>query len=143
MTQLKFSVKLKNDLSRAVTRKVQQATNSATRTIAQDLARASSGATPHKTGDLEGSYSIAYSLGLGKSSATVEYAVYHKGYNYALAMHEGVYNLGEGSLAKGGGTGMSGKTYSVGRKFLTRVLEGESETYKEYYKTQIKRAIGG
>jgi hypothetical protein len=58
-------------------------------------------------------------------------------------MHEQQYNLGEKSLAKGGGTGMSGANYSVGSQFLTRPLHGEEETYKKYFAKQVKKVVDG
>jgi hypothetical protein len=111
------------------------------KTIAQDLARTASETAPHLTGDLEDSYSIAYQLGGDKMSATVEFAVFKGNFNYAIAMHEWTYKLGKGSQAKGGGTGMSGTTYAVGRKFLTKVLEGESQAYADYISEQIRKVL--
>ncbi|MDT0155641.1 hypothetical protein Q9R51_26375, partial [Priestia aryabhattai] len=72
---------------------------------------------------------------------TVSYSVSEGGYNYAVKMHEGTYNLGAGSQAKSGGHGMSGKTYPVGNKFLTRPLEGEADAYKKHLEKGIKNQL--
>lgn len=143
MVRINHSVKIQKNLVPKITSQVKTVTQKSLRTVAQDLARTSSETTPHLKGDLEGSFAIGYQFGGSKLSATVEYAVFNGGYNYAIAMHEWTYRLGEKSKAKGGGTGMSGTTYAVGRKFLTRVLEGESEAYRDYIGEQIKKLLGG
>ncbi|MGG3561654.1 hypothetical protein ABES03_08620 [Neobacillus rhizosphaerae] len=143
MARLKFDVRLERNLVPQVTKATRQVVRSSIKTIAQDLARTASESAPHLTGDLEDSYAIAYQFGSGMVSATVEFAVFKGSFNYAIAMHEWTYNLGEGSQAKAGGTGMSGQSYAVGRKFLTRVLEGEAEAYKEYIAQQLRQHLGG
>lgn len=62
-------------------------------------------------------------------------------FNYAIWIHEETYDLGEKSLAKGGGQGMSGTTYPVNNKFLTRPLEGEAPTYRDLIEQELKRAL--
>jgi hypothetical protein len=143
MAQINVDVKLSKNLVSKITKSTKSTVRQSVKTIAQDLARASSETAPHLTGDLEDSYSIKYSFGVNHLSATVEFAVFKGGFNYAIAMHEWSYKLGEGSKAKGGGTGMSGATYKVGRKYLTRVLEGESDAYRKYIGEQIKKQLGG
>ncbi|MBA4542891.1 hypothetical protein H1164_08250 [Thermoactinomyces daqus] len=98
------------------------------RDIGDSLALTSSGAAPHDEGILEKSYKVE----LTKRSATVSFSAFNNGCDYAVKMHDGVYNLGPGSRAKPGGIGMSGKHYSVGPKYLSRPLEGEAETYAKY-----------
>jgi hypothetical protein len=56
-------------------------------------------------------------------------------------MHEGNYELGEGSRQKSGGSGMSGRTYPVGKHFLTGVLEGEKQTYVKHMEKGIKNEL--
>ncbi len=141
---MKFSFDMKSkSRTKIIETRVRNKVKEAVRVVAQDVARTSSGATPHYQGDLAGSYSIAYQFSGDMLTATVEYAVFNGGFNYAIAMHEWTYKLGEGSKAKGGGTGMSGKTYAVGNKFLTRVLEGEAQAYTDYINEQIRKALGG
>lgn len=141
MVRLQYKVRVKNDFTRQALAQTKSEVERATRTIAQDLSRTASETTPHLSGDLSASYSIDYSFSSGKYIATVEFSVFNGGHNYAVAMHEWSYNLGDGSRAKGGGTGMSGTSYAVGNKFLTRVLEGEAEAYREYYEEKINNAI--
>ncbi|MEH7116907.1 hypothetical protein V7128_05695 [Neobacillus vireti] len=143
MTRLRFDIRIERNLIPQVSRNTKNVVKKSVRTIAQDLARTASGAAPHLTGDLESSWSIEYQLSADRMTATVEFAVFKGGFNYAIAMHEWTYNLGEGSRAKAGGTGMSGRSYAVGRKFLTRVLEGEAEAYKDYIAEQIRQQLGG
>jgi hypothetical protein len=142
MTRITFDIKIGKNLIPQVTADTKRSITQSIRTIAQDVARTSSETAPHKTGDLEDSYTVEYQMRGDQITATVEYAVYKDGFNYAIAMHEWTYNLGEGSLAKAGGTGMSGTHYPVGNKFLTRVLEGEAETYRNYIWDKIKAQLG-
>lgn len=143
MANLKVDVRIKKNLIPKISNETKSAVRKSIKTIAQDLARTASETAPHLTGDLEDSYSIAYQFSSDLMSATVEFSVFKGGFNYAIAMHEWTYKLGAGSRAKGGGTGMSGKSYAVGRKFLTRVLEGEADAYKDYIAEQIKQQLGG
>jgi hypothetical protein len=142
MARINFDIRVSRNIIPKITKDTKAVVKKSVRTIAQDLARTASESAPHLTGDLEDSYSIEYQFSSDMLSATVEFAVFKGGFNYAIAMHEWTYNLGEGSQAKGGGTGMSGTSYAVGRKFLTRVLEGEADAYKEYIGEQIKRQLG-
>lgn len=143
MAKITYEIKLTKNLIPKFTADTKESVKQAVRTVAQDLARTASETAPHLTGDLEDSYAIEYQFSGDNLYATVEFAVFKGGFNYAIAMHEWTYKLGEGSQAKDGGTGMSGATYAVGRKFLTRVLEGESKTYTEYIEKKIKEQLGG
>lgn len=105
-----------------------------------DLVRTSSQSAPHDEGVLEKSWSKEIAFNGNQPYGEVSYSVKGKsGYNYALKMHEGGYQLGEGSLAKRGGTGMSGKSYPVGPKYLTGVLNGEKDAYRKH----IEQALAG
>lgn len=134
------------DNSAIISRKVSNGAKTAMQDVVNDLAKASSGATPHDKGILEDSYSkeVGYDSGY-RLKGTVSYNVSEGGsgggYNYAIAMHEKTYNLGAGSQAKGGGKGMSGKSYPVGNKFLTRPLEGEADAYKKHLEKGIKNQL--
>lgn len=107
--------------------------------IVDDLARTSSGATPIDKGVLQGSYDKEVKKVGGSYEGTVKYIVKEGGFNYASRMHDGNYNLGKASLQKGGSIGMSGKRYSVGNKFLTRVVDGEQRAYVKHVNDMIKR----
>lgn len=137
MTSYKFN-------GNAIAKAVERASKDAMEDVLNDLVKASSGATPHDEGTLEKSWSKEISKDRGGYVGTVSYAVRGaNGYNYAIKMHEQQYNLGEKSLAKGGGTGMSGANYQVGSHFLTRPLHGEEATYKKYFAKQVKKVIDG
>ncbi|UKL30009.1 hypothetical protein [Bacillus phage PK2] len=143
MTNIRFDVRISKNLVKRFSTSARNSVSRSVKTIAQDLARTASESAPHLTGDLEDSYAIEYSLSGNKMTATVEFAVFKGGFNYAIAMHEWTYNLGAGSQAKGGGTGMSGTTYAVGRKFLSRVLEGEGQAYADYISEQLRSVLRG
>lgn len=144
MGMLKFDVRIDKNLIQKVSTETKKAMRDAVKTVTLDLARTASETAPHLTGDLEDSYSVSFAGTNGfKAQGTVEFAVFKGNFNYAIAMHEWTYNLGEGSQAKAGGTGMSGTHYAVGRKYLTRVLEGEAEAYKNYIGEKIKEQLGG
>lgn len=106
--------------------------------VTEDFIRTSSEAAPKDKGVLEDSHSSSAAWMGSEYVATVDYSVTEEngqnGFNYAEWIHEDQdYNLGPNSLAKagsGGATGMSGNTYEVDRKFMTRVIEGEAETYQ-------------
>jgi len=110
--------------------------------VLDDLVRTSSQNAPHDEGVLEKAWSKEIRGNKGTVSFTVKKAGgkgKKKGnFNYALKMHEETYNLGEGSLAKTGGVGMSGKQYDVGTGYLGNVLKGEEEAYKKHIEQKIK-----
>jgi hypothetical protein len=143
MAGVRVDTRIVVDNRASILREVSQASKQAMTDVTNDIAKASSGATPHKTGKLEDSYSTevgydsAYKL-FGEVSYSV---VAQNGYNYAVKMHEEQYNLGTGSRNKPGGRGMSGNTYAVGNHFLTRVLEGEKATYTRHIDNSIKNAL--
>lgn len=138
---LKVSIKVtKNNLDKII-QSAPGEIERGVRTIAQDLARTSSETAPHMSGNLEKSFRITYSKTPRSVYATVKFSAIENGFNYAIAMHEWKYNLGKQSRRKPGGTGMSGKSYSVGRKYLTRVLEGEKDAYTKYLGDIIKSKI--
>lgn len=129
---MKVSVKIPKNATKKAVKNTQRSVQQSIKVIAQDLARTSSETAPHWSGVLEKSYTITYSMGPNRAEATIRVSAKNDGFDYAIAMHEWTYNLGPRSEKKPGGTGMSGTTYEVGRKYLTRVLEGESVTYSEY-----------
>lgn len=126
-------------------REVQAALKRAMEDCMDDLARTASESAPQDKGILEKSYKKEITGNGNKIDGTVEFSVketYSGGnYNYALRMHEGQYNLGPGSRAKPGGTGMSGKHYPVGPKFLENPLQGEQQKYKEHIEAELQKEI--
>lgn len=57
--------------------------------------------------------------------------------DYALAMHEGVYNLGAGSQAK-----QAGSDRMVGRKFLERALDEAAPEIERAVADAVRKAFG-
>jgi hypothetical protein len=139
--RIKVKVKVDNAKLLAAPAAIRAAASEAMNDIADDLVRASSGAAPHDKGVLEKSWNKKVSVGFLRSFAEVSYSAHEKGFNYAIMMHEGSYNLGPGSLAKPGGQGMSGTHYSVGPKFLERPLMGEREAYSNHFRNHIAAAL--
>jgi hypothetical protein len=117
-----------------------------------DLVRTSSQCAPHDEGILEKSWTKTIeNKNSPKPVGVVTYSVKKKGgkdkkkglFNYALKMHEEHYKLGKKSQEKasaGGGVGMSGKQYPVGRNYLGGVLKGEEETYKQHIQKLVDEA---
>lgn len=137
-------VRLNTKRLKVYTRQVQKVYQNAMNTVLDDLVRTSSESAPHDEGILEKSWSKSIGFEGNEPVGTVSYSVKKssgKGnFNYALRMHEDEsYNLGEKSLAKTGGTGMSGKTYKVGTGYLGDVLEGEKATYTKHIDKKIKK----
>lgn len=126
---------------KSASKSIQSALNMSLHDVGDDLVRASSGAAPHETGYLESSWNKKVDTSPTQGSVEVSYRAYNRGFNYALKMHEGSYNLGEGSRRKPGGVGMSGKRYPVGAKFLERPLMGERSTYQKHVKERLARNL--
>lgn len=118
---------------------VRDAVEEAIEIASEDFVRTSSEAAPKDKGVLEDSHSKSAAWQGSSYVAVVDYSVKEEngqnGFDYAQWIHEDQdYNLGPNSLEKagaGGATGMSGKTYEVDRGFMSRVIEGESDTYQQ------------
>lgn len=148
LSKIKWKASLKADLGgiKRVRAAFEKTLESAMHDVIDDLVRVSSETAPHDHGVLEKSWSKDIRWQGGTIVGTVEYSVKESNAsggqaNYALWTHEYDYNLGEGSLAKPGGTGMSGRHYDVGNKYLTRPLEGEKDAYKEHIKKRLRKVI--
>ncbi|MCS0827386.1 hypothetical protein NX029_26080 [Cytobacillus firmus] len=123
-----------------VKRDVKSAVEEAVHDVTDDLVRTSSETAPHWKGILEQSYGKSVTWRGNQCVGVVDYSVKEDGFDYAVWIHEGEYQLGEKSEEKasaGGGVGMSGKSYPVGNKFLTRPLYGEAETYRKHIQSVV------
>lgn len=99
--------------------KTEDAVKSALTETMEDLKRCASGFAPKDTGHLESSGRIEVKQANTEIIGEVVYEVTADAYNYAIIMHEGMYNLGEGSKGKSGGTSKFGNvSHTVGRKYL-------------------------
>jgi hypothetical protein len=138
-------VNIRSDRRATISRGVSNGAKKAMQDITDNLAMASSGSAPHDKGILDDSWTKEVGYEGNKLFGRVSYNVLENGsggdYNYAIRMHEGNYELGEGSRQKSGGSGMSGRTYPVGKHFLTGVLEGEKQTYVKHMEKGIKNEL--
>ena len=126
---------------------VEKSTYTAMTKSMKDLERVASETTPYEEGDLE----MGGFHGVDKQSdgvmGWVGFEAFNDNpnrsydFNYAIWIHEETYNLGDGSKQKSAGSGISGKSYPVGNKYLTRPLEGEAPAYREIIKQDVKRAL--
>jgi hypothetical protein len=143
---IRMDVEIIRDNRKIIRKSVSDGARKGMKDVTDNLVKASSGSAPHDKGILDDSwskevgYDSTYRL-FGKVSYNVLENGANGDYNYAIKMHEGNYELGEGSLGKSGGKGMSGRTYPVGKHFLTGVLEGEEETYVKHMEKAIKNEL--
>lgn len=113
----------------------------------KDLERVASETTPYDEGDLEmgGFHDVdkegAKIIGWVGFEAWNDHPNRSYDFNYAIWIHEESYNLGPKSEQKTGGSGMSGKSYPVGNKYLTRPLEGEAPYYRDRIEEEVKKAL--
>lgn len=89
---------------------------------------------PKDAGDLENSISAAVEENEGKVSATVYVATGSPAEQYAVPMHENVYNLGEGSLGKQAKAGVR-----VGDGYLTRAITENMKRIVEILKAKLRK----
>lgn len=122
--------------------KVEKAAKEATNDCVDELIRISSEIAPIDKGILQKSHTRKVKVSGGNVEAKVEYSVKEGKFNYALWIHEGVYNHGEGTMNRNGTTGWSGKHYYVGRKYLERPLKGEEQEFYKHIAKAYKKATG-
>lgn len=143
---IRMDVELIHDNRKIISKAVSRGAKKAMTDVVNNLAKASSGSAPQDKSILEDAWTkeVGYDSTF-RLFGKVSYNVLEHGadgdFNYAIAMHEGNYELGEGSLSKSGGKGMSGRTYPVGKHFLTGVLEGEEDTYIDHMEKGIKKQL--
>jgi hypothetical protein len=146
MAKTRVSINLKG--LKTTRKEVRAAVEEAIEIIGEDFIRTSSEAAPKDKGVLEDSHSYSAAWQGDSYNAVIDYSVKEEngnhGFDYAEYIHESdYYNLGENSLQKadgGGATGMSGKTYEVDRRFMSRVIEGEQEAYTQVVEDLVKDA---
>ncbi|PDY93196.1 hypothetical protein CON09_08160 [Bacillus anthracis] len=124
--------------------------NASTKTMKmamQDLERVASETAPYEEGDLEMGGFHDVDVNGKEITGWVGFEAWNDApnrsydFNYAIWIHEETYNLGEGSKQKGGGSGMSGASYPVGNKYLTRPHEGEAPTYRNKIEEEVKKSL--
>ncbi len=110
--------------------------------VTDELTRIASEITPLDKGTLQRSNSKKVRVVGETIEGEVEFSVREGDFNYALWIHEGIYNHGEGTQARSGTVGWSGKRYYVGRKYLERPLKGEEQAFYEHIGNKIKNMVG-
>lgn len=132
-------------------KKIRSTVNDTMRDCMNDLARVSSETAPLEDGNLEKAWNILIEKPnkeitkgfVGYSCWADQPRSYE--FDYAIWIHEEHYNLGplskEKQASTGGGHGLSGTVYEVGRKYLERPFYGEAETYRDIFEENIKETI--
>lgn len=110
--------------------------------VVNELVRIASEITPFDKGTLRKSHTSKIIKKAGDIEGEVTFSVKEGDFNYALWIHEGVYELGEESEEQTGTSGWSGKSYDVGRKYLERPMKGEERAFKEHIANVIKNELG-
>lgn len=108
--------------------------------ITKDLYRVSTDLTPYKDGGLEQSGQYKTTSNKNSFVSTVQFGAKGDTYVYAKKMHDGKYNLGDGSLSKnraGVKTIYSDKTFRVGKGFLKEPAKACQKGYKKYLESDI------
>lgn len=137
---------LKSNMNK-INKIVAKSTYNSMKSAMDDLQRVASETTPYEEGDLEmggfngvDKYSDSI-MGWVGFEAWADAPNRSYDFNYAIWIHEETYELGELSKQKSGGSGMSGKSYPVGNKYLTRPHEGEAPTYRALIEQELKMAL--
>jgi hypothetical protein len=133
--------------TKKILKAVDQASSQTMNFAMKDLERVASETAPLDEGDLE----LGGSHGVNKKGDAYEGWVKFEAwndepgrsydFNYAIWTHEESYNLGERSQQKGGGSGLSGNSYPVNNKYLTRPLEGEAPFYRDKIEEEVKKKL--
>ncbi|MDC3413963.1 hypothetical protein [Terrihalobacillus insolitus] len=126
-----------------IERNIKSVAEEAAHDIADELIRIASEITPFDKGTLSRSHTKKVRIVGNRIEAEVTFSVREGDFNYALWIHEGIYNHGEGTMRRSGTTGWSGKRYYVGRKYLERPLKGEQQAFYRHIARQIRNSLGG
>lgn len=143
----KIRIKGLNTNRKAIHNTVRSTAISTMEDCMKDLERVASETTPYDEGDLEMGGFNDVDLAGAKIIGWVGFEAWNDhpnrsyDFNYAIWTHEENYNLGDRSRKKTGGRGLSGKSYPVGNKYLTRPHEGEAKTYRDKIEENIKDAL--
>lgn len=127
---------LKNKINKAVEKGVQDCT--------ADLYRVAQARTPVKTTTLEKSGSMKTNKGVNSYVGHVSFKAMNKGFNYALKMDKGKYNLGTKSLSKSGRgvrSKFSNESFKVGSGYLTDTAEKCEQGYVDYINKKVAEVI--
>lgn len=127
---------LNNSINKAVENSIKDCT--------ADLYRVAQARTPVKTTTLEKNGSMKNMKSGTSYIGEVSFKAINNGYNYALKMDKGKYNLGEKSLAKssrGVRSKFSNETFKVGSGYLSDTAEKCEKGYIDYINKQVSEVI--
>lgn len=124
-------------------KQVQQQGKQAMEDVTNELVRIASEIVAIDKGVLQKSHSEKFTVHRDGIDVEVEFSVLEKDFNYALWIHEGVYNHGEKTMKRPPTTGWSGKRYYAGRKYLERPLNGERESFINHIAKTIRKGVEG
>ena len=142
MAKITVTVEGLDDIVKQLQNKIPQITNNVLTEVMEDLRRCAYGFAPKDTGHLEQSGRINVRYTKVQIVGEVTYSVTADTINYALQMHEGIYNLGIGSQSKGGGTSKFGTvSHSVGRKYLSEPMQQLLPAYIEHLARVIEKEL--
>jgi hypothetical protein len=124
---------------------VRESSREETVALNDEILEGSKARAPFDTGALENSHEAVVENEPDRIRAYVTVGpVYHNGFDYAVAMHEGIvegypYNLGKGSLEKNTGTPHYGT--GVGWKFLQRAFDAVMRVAQTRIHQKIAEAL--
>lgn len=106
--------------------------------ITNDMQYVTRGAAPFDTGQLEGNISATTRNSGNNFSGQIGVSSYNRGFDYGALRHDYPFNLGQGSLSKGGVTSpITGQSFVVGYAFASETAEGNADGYFKYIEEQL------
>lgn len=141
--ELDFDVKEFENHLKQVERNAFKTAERAFNDVLDELIRIASEITPFDKGVLQRAHTRSITQNSDGMVGEVTFSIREGNFNYAIWIHEGVYNLGEKSATRSGTVGWSGRKYEVGRKYLERPMKGEEEAFYRHIAKEIKNSVGG
>lgn len=106
--------------------------------ITNDMQYVARGAAPFDTGQLEGNISATMKQGANNFRGEIGVSSFNRGFDYGALRHDYPFNLGAGSLSKGGVTSpITGNSFSVGYAFASGTAEGNADGYFDYIEKRL------
>lgn len=110
--------------------------------ITNDMQYVTRGAAPFDTGQLEGNISATTRDSGDSFTGEIGVSSYNRGFDYGALRHDYPFNLGQGSLNKGGVTSpITGQSFVVGYAFASETAEGDADGYFKYIEEQLNDLI--
>lgn len=137
-----MNVNLNNNahtISQDLDRKMKEALTDVT----LDVRRVASQSAPHDSGFLEGNAQYHVDTAGGVLKGTVGFSAENKGFDYAKAMNDKHYKLGEKSARKTGGRSAigGGATVPVGTGFLSNAIDFNRPGYMQYLQNKFREGL--